>query len=231
MTVAARPEREPCIIRPDAIGLDLDGTLVDSAPDIAWSANLTLRELGLPALAEEAVRRMIGDGIDTLLQRCLEASLGRAVAEPEFAGARPIMLRHYRNNIFNRGEVYPGVTTAMARWRAAGLPLFCITNKVSALTGPLLRACGLGEFLDGCYCADQKADRKPAPTLILRCIADLGIEPSRFLMIGDSSHDVLAARAAGSPAVAVNYGYGAAAGLEAAAPQALIDRLDNLVFD
>ena len=229
MAVAAQPERAR-VARPDAIGLDLDGTLVDSAPDIAWSANLTLLELGFPALAEQEVRQMIGDGIDTLLQRCLEASLGRAADESELARARPVLLSHYRDNIFNRGAVYPGVETAIRRWHSAGISLACITNKASALTAPLLRACGLGEFIDAVFCADRRADRKPAPNLLLQCQVELAIEPSRFLMIGDSNHDLLAARAAGSPAVAVSYGYCTIARLEAAAPQCIIDRMDNLYF-
>ena len=231
MTAAAQPDRAARITRPDAIGLDLDGTLVDSAPDIAWSANLTLRELGLPALAGEEIRGMIGDGIDTLLQRCLEASLGRPAEVPELAGAKPVLLRHYRDNLFNRGALYPGVRAALARWQAAGIPLACITNKASAFTGPLLSASGIADFIDAFYCADRREDRKPAPTLIQKCLADLGVEPSRFLMIGDSSHDVLAAKAAGCTAVAVNYGYCAPARLEAAAPQFIIDQLDNLLFD
>jgi phosphoglycolate phosphatase len=239
------PDPASVLQRPRAIGLDLDGTLVDSAPDIAHAANLTLAELGLPVLAPARIRGMIGDGIDALLERCLAAACaddgagadadapgerGTATeAAALFQAARPVLQRHYAQHVYERGHIFPGVLEALRRWCDEGIALVCITNKASRFALPLLQRSGLWPYLEACYCADLPEERKPAPVLINRCLLERGLAPEELLLIGDSCHDLSAASAAGCPSVAVSYGYGDATRL-AAAGRPVLARLDDLAF-
>jgi phosphoglycolate phosphatase len=211
-----------------AIALDLDGTLVDSAPDLAAAANATLAELDLGPLAEQRVRRMIGDGIDTLIERCLGAA-GADIGDPALlARARGRMRQHYAAAVFERSRLYPGVREALAHWRARGVILACVTNKASALAAPLLERAGLAALLDHLYCADEREQRKPSPVLLQRFLDETRVAADACVMIGDSVHDMGAARAAGVAAVAVAYGYGDPFAEPAAAPACTVARLDAL---
>jgi phosphoglycolate phosphatase len=197
---AARPLR--------SIAIDLDGTLVDSAPDLAAAVNATLAGMKLRLLPEPLIRSMIGDGIDTLLARAMQASLGRPPARSELDRARPAMREQYAAAIFKRGCIYEGVRETLSGWRENGLKLACVTNKASTLTGPLLAQAGLDDYFDAVFCADLAEERKPDPCLLLRVLAEFQHEPEQSLMIGDSSHDVHAAQRAGMDVIAVSYGYG-----------------------
>lgn len=220
---------EPAVGKVTAIALDLDGTLVDSAPDLAAAANNTLQAMGLGRLAEAQVRAMIGDGLDVLLQRCLQATLEREPELDELSLGREMMRGFYGEEVFRRGRVYPGVQVALERWQRHGLLLACVTNKASKFTRPLLRDAGLDCYFSAPYCADEPGQRKPSPTLLLQFMREHAVEPSGCVMIGDSVHDMMAAHAAGVRAVAVTYGYGKpqAAGRS---PWRTADRLDELAL-
>ncbi|MEQ8515773.1 MAG: HAD-IIIA family hydrolase [Chromatocurvus sp.] len=212
----------------EAIAVDLDGTLVDSLPDLARAANHTLSRRGLSPLHEDEVRGMIGDGIDTLLYRCLQRSLGRDPERRELEEAIPVMRGHYADHVFEHSCIYPGVLEALADWQGRGIRLACVTNKASVLTRPLLQGAGLQAFFESVQCADYSAERKPAPTMLLRLLAEFAIDPTRCAMIGDSTHDIGAARAAGMIAVGVDYGYGNPHGEPRIAPDVTLSRLDQL---
>lgn len=199
---------EPQSLGLEAIAIDLDGTLVDSLPDLARAANYTLAQRGLSPLDEGTVRGMIGDGIDTLLLRCLQRALGRDPETAELVAAIPEMREFYAGHVFEHSRIYPGVLAALKQWRERDIRLACVTNKASELTLPLLRGAGLDGFFEAVYCADVPADRKPAPAMLLRLLAEHRIAPARCAMIGDSSHDIHAAQAAGVLAIGVDYGYG-----------------------
>jgi len=190
-----------------AVAFDLDGTLVDSAPDLAAAANGMLAALGLRTLPVERVAAAIGEGIDALVVRTLTESAGRAPGADEIAAAASRFREIYAANVFRASRVYPGVKEGLERLAARGLPLGCITNKASRFAKALLREAGLAPWLTFVECAETPGQRKPAPDLLLKACGGLGIAPPGLLYVGDSALDVAAARAAGCPVVMVAYGY------------------------
>ncbi len=219
---------EPQSLGLEAIAIDLDGTLVDSLPDLACAANYTLAQRGLAPLDESTVRGMIGDGIDTLLLRCLHRALGRDPETAELVAAIPEMREFYGSHVFEHSRVYPGVLVALEQWRERGIRLACVTNKASELTLPLLQGAGLDGYFEAVYCADTPAERKPAPVMLLRLLAELEIAPARCAMIGDSIHDIHAAQAAGILAIGVDYGYGDPGAGRDPPEQMLLSSLEHL---
>jgi phosphoglycolate phosphatase len=190
-----------------AIAFDLDGTLVDSAPDLARAANRMLAALGHGALPEERVAAAIGDGIDALVASTLAEATGAQADERALAHASRLFRDLYAERVFEASRVYPGVREGLAALAARGLPLGCITNKASRFTRALLEKAGLAQWLAFVECADALEQRKPAPYLLLKACRDLEIAPRELLFVGDSALDVASARAAGCPVVIVDYGY------------------------
>ena len=192
---------------PHAILFDLDGTLLDSAPDLAAAANAMLAELGLPARDPAVIATYIGKGIPKLVERTLTGSLD-AVADPVlFARALPIYERYYAEESGRRSVTFPRVIEGLCALRDAGLPLACITNKAERFTLDLLRRTGLDGFFPVVVCGDTVARKKPDPEPVLTACARLNVRPADALMIGDSANDCQAARAAGCPVWCVPYGY------------------------
>jgi phosphoglycolate phosphatase len=192
-----------------AVAFDLDGTLIDTMGDLAASVNLMLGMLGAKELPEDRVRALVGNGVETLVQRALNESVGDSAAHAaQRSAALALFRRIYGQGLFKHSKVYPGVVDALRSLSEAGLALCCITNKDSAFAEPLLRAAGLAGFLSFTLCADRAEDRKPSPNMLLAACSRLGITPAEMLYVGDSSMDIAAARAAGSPVIAVSYGYG-----------------------
>ncbi len=190
-----------------AAAFDLDGTLVDSAPDLAAAANAMLKALGNRRLAEYRITALIGDGVDRLVEGVLTTSLRRAPAPAALAAAGTLFRRIYAERLFDRSRVYPGVVQGLGALRKAGIRLCCVTNKHSAFTAPLLDAAGLARRFAFALCADRAEERKPKPDLLLAACARFGIAPAELLYVGDSRADIGAARAAGCPVAAVDYGY------------------------
>ncbi|HET9044214.1 MAG TPA: phosphoglycolate phosphatase [Burkholderiales bacterium] len=190
-----------------AVLFDLDGTLLDSAPDLAAAANAMLAELGLPARDPAVIATYIGKGIPKLVERTLTGSLD-AVADPVlFARALPIYERYYAKESGRRSVPFPRVFEGLCALRDAGLPLACITNKAERFTLDLLRRTGLDGFFPVVVCGDTVARKKPDPEPVLTACARLNVRPADALMIGDSANDCQAARAAGCPVWCVPYGY------------------------
>jgi phosphoglycolate phosphatase len=192
-----------------AVAFDLDGTLIDTMGDLAASVNLMLGMLGAKELPESRVRALVGNGVETLVQRALTESVGSSATHAaQRSAALALFRRVYGQNFFKHSKVYPGVTETLRALSEAGLALCCITNKDSAFAEPLLKAAGLSEYLNFTLCADRAEDRKPSPNMLQAACSRLGIAPAEMLYVGDSSMDVAAARAACSPVIAVSYGYG-----------------------
>ena len=189
-----------------AVLLDLDGTLLDTAPDIAAAANAMLAEHGLAPLPAVTVRDFIGSGIPKLVERCLQAS-GVALSSAKLDAALRSFARQYGRFNGNAAEPFPGVVQAMARMRAEKLRLACVTNKASAFTLPLLERSALAPLLDVIVTADQVGRRKPDPEPFLQACRTLGVAPADAAVIGDSANDAEGARAAGCPVLLVSYGY------------------------
>ncbi len=190
-----------------AVAFDLDGTLIDTLPDLHESANRTLRDLGRDAVAESTVRDYVGDGVDRLVKRLLAAACD---AEPDsmlFARGRALFYRHYAQILTRASRPFPGVMEAIDRMRAHGLKLACVTNKAEAFTRPLLDDVGLSSSLDLIVAGDTLSRRKPDPLPLAYCAQQFGVPAARLLMVGDSSNDTAAARAASCPVFCVAHGY------------------------
>jgi phosphoglycolate phosphatase len=190
-----------------AILFDLDGTLLDSAPDLAAAANAMLAELGLPARDPAVIATYIGKGIPKLVERTLAGSLDAAANPVLFARALPIYERYYAEESGRRAVPFPGVIEGLRALRDAGLPLACITNKAERFTLDLLQRTGLDGFFPVVVCGDTVVRKKPDPEPVLTACARLDVRPVDALMIGDSANDCEAARAAGCPVWCVPYGY------------------------
>jgi len=223
-----RSAAAPFVDRFRAVAFDLDGTLVDSAPDLAAAANGMLAAMGLRSLPDERVAAAIGDGIDALIARTLAESAGGEPAPEALAAAGRRFREIYAANVFRASRVYPGVREGLERLAARGVPLGCITNKASRFTTALLHEAGLAGWLSFVECADTPEQRKPAPYLLLKACDDLGIAPSQLLYVGDSALDVAAARAAGCPVVMVAYGYHRASPAAESGADAVIASLAEL---
>ena len=192
-----------------AVAFDLDGTLIDTMGDLSASVNLMLGMLGAPELSEARIRSLVGNGVETLVVRALNDSVGASATHAaQRSAALALFRRLYGQGLYKRSQVYPGVVDTLQSLSNAGISLCCITNKDSAFAEPLLRQAGLSEYLSFTLCADRAEDRKPSPNMLLAACSRLGITPAEMLYVGDSSMDIAAARAAGSPVIAVNYGYG-----------------------
>jgi phosphoglycolate phosphatase len=189
-----------------AVLLDLDGTLLDTAPDIATAANAMLDQLGRRALSEARIVDFIGQGIANLVRRVL-AETGGAAPDATFAQALGRFEAAYLTHVADRSRPYPGVVEGLERLRAAGMPLGCVTNKASRFTLPLLEATGLRAYFGAVVSGDQVACKKPAPDALLAAAGALGVAARESWVIGDSANDVKAARAAGCPVAVVPYGY------------------------
>lgn len=190
-----------------AVLLDLDGTLLDTAPEIAAAAADMLSELGLDPVDPLRVREFIGKGIPHLVRRTLEASLGRAPDERRVGSAMEGFFFHYAKRNGCMSKPYPGVLEGITELRAKGFALACVTNKTAQFTIPLLEATGLAGFFPVVVSGDTMPKKKPAPDPLLEACRRLGIPALEALMIGDSRNDALAARAAGCPVLLVPYGY------------------------
>ncbi len=210
------------------MAFDLDGTLVDSAPDLAAAANAMLVALGERPLPEERIAAAIGDGIDVLVQRALAESAGRAPGEGRLAPARALFRDEYAKRVFSASRVFEGVREGLAMLARRGIPLGCITNKHSRFTTALLEKAGLAQHLDFVLCADAPEQRKPAPYLLLEACRRLGIAPAELLFVGDSGLDVAAARAARCPVVLVAYGYNRGVAPADAGADAIVNDITQL---
>lgn len=190
-----------------AVLLDLDGTLLDTAPEIAASAADMLVELGLEPVPAAAVRGFIGQGIPSLVRRTLEASLGLKVDERRIGSGIESFFFHYEKRNGRLATAYPGVREGLTTLHTSGFALACVTNKAAQFTTPLLKATGLEPFFSAVISGDTTARKKPAPDPILAACIRLGVTPAAALMVGDSTNDALAARSAGCAILLVPYGY------------------------
>lgn len=190
-----------------AILFDLDGTLIDTAPDIAAAVDATLRELERPPIDDAQVRSYIGRGVDVLLHRVLTRERNGRAAADEHARARARFLEHYAAHNGRTAKVYPGVREGIAHAHRLGLSMCCVTNKLQGFSEALLALAGLDRDFAFVQGGDALPKTKPDPLPLLHAAARLGVAPRQCLMIGDSSNDARAARAAGMPVVLVGYGY------------------------
>jgi phosphoglycolate phosphatase len=202
----ARPPKDfPLPVK--AVLFDLDGTLLDTAPDLVTAANAMLGELALPALDAQSIKNFIGGGIATLVKRTLAASLESEPDAQLLERAMPLYEKHYAKVMLNQTRPFAGVVEGLQAMRAQGLRLACVTNKAERFTRPLLGATGLLDFFELLVCGDSLPKKKPDPLPLRHACAHFGVEPREVLLIGDSPLDTQAARAAGCHIFCVPYGY------------------------
>jgi len=206
--------------------VDLDGTLVDTVGDFDVALNAMLGEHGLPRVDRAFIERTVGKGSEHLI-RC---TLAEVDADPNlYEPAWQAYQRHYESINGQHSVVYPGVVEGLRRLVDAGWALACLTNKPGAFAKPLLAAKGLDGYFSQVFGGDAFARKKPDPLPLLQTCLALGSLPGRTLMVGDSSNDAQAARAAGCPVVLVSYGYNHGLPVAGVGADAVIDRLDALV--
>ncbi len=209
----------------EAAIVDLDGTMVDTVGDFEVALRLALADLGWPPVDRAFIARTVGKGSEHLLVRTL-AEVGAPATLYDQAWAR--YQHHYLAVNGQHSRVFDGVVEGLQALRAAGLRLACLTNKPTSFARPLLALKGLDGFFEQAFGGDAFTRKKPDPLPLLETCKALGSAPSRTLMVGDSSNDATAARAAGCPVVLVSYGYNHGEPVAAAGADLVIDRLDQL---
>ena len=188
--------------------LDLDGTLLDTAPDLAMAANAMRIELGMTPLREDIVATFVGRGMENLVRRVLAGSLlGPDEPAQDISGPLACFRRHYHAVNGDRARIFEGTLEGLQAMRANGLELAVLTNKPTEFTVPLLEQTGLRGFFSAIVCGDTCEQKKPHPMPVLHACRLLGVQAAEAVVIGDSFNDALAARAAGCPVLVVPYGY------------------------
>ncbi|MBA3696862.1 MAG: phosphoglycolate phosphatase [Methylotenera sp.] len=213
-----------------AVMIDLDGTLIHTAPEIARAANHMLAAMDRPVLAAKQIQGYIGEGAITLIKRCLT---GHLTAEPDadlLAKAQNLFFDAYAQ-VVAESKPYPKVIEALQALKGAGMHLACVTNKPAAFTKPLLEKSGLAQYFDFVVSGDTLKKKKPEPDQIFYICEKFGISVQEAVLIGDSKTDIQAARNAGCYIFTVPYGYNQGYSIEINTVDALIDHLgDTLRF-
>jgi phosphoglycolate phosphatase len=205
--------------------VDLDGTMIDTVGDFEAALGLALADLGWPPVGRGFISLTVGKGSEYLLQRTL-AEVGAPASLYDAAWER--YQHHYVAINGQHSAVFPGVVEGLQALRARGLRLACITNKPNSFARPLVALKGLSGYFDFVFGGDAFPRKKPDPMPLIEACKALGSVTERTLMVGDSSNDAAAARAAGCPVVLVSYGYNHGEPIAAAGADAVIDRIDQL---
>lgn len=217
---------------PAAVLFDLDGTLVDSVPDLADAIDRMLRRMGQEPVGETAVRQWVGNGAQVLVKRALARHLdisGLKINNAVFEHAYELFLSYYAERTVERSELYPGVKTLLDALKADGVPMAVVTNKPLRFTEPMLVKLGLNAYFDCVLGGDSLEEKKPAPLPLQHAMQQLGTTPETTLMVGDSVNDLEAARAAGCPVVCVPYGYNHGQNIADSKPDLMVEQLDKLL--
>ena len=216
------------IKKPEMILIDVDGTLVDSVPDLAYCVDEMMKKLGMPEHGEEKVRNWVGNGVERLCRRAL---IGQLDGEPDdalFEKAYPIFLELYAENTSKRSCLYPGVEEGLDYLQAQGYKLGCVTNKAAEFTHPLLKDLGVFDRFEIVISGDTLPKKKPDPLPLLHGAEHFGVKPENAMMLGDSMSDVKAARAAGFQIICMSYGYNHGEDIRDYNPDAVIDSMAEL---
>jgi len=216
------------IRKPEMILIDVDGTLVDSVPDLAYCVNAMLKQLVMPECDEQSIRHWVGNGVERLVKRGLINTLDGEPDEALYQKALPIFRDLYALNTSVRSHLYDGVPEGLEYIKNAGYRLGCVTNKASEFTLPIMRDLGIADYFEVTICGDDTPRKKPDPLPLLTACERLAVKPEHSLMIGDSQSDVKAARAAGFSIICLSYGYNHGEDIRDFNPDAVIDSFTEL---
>ncbi len=216
------------IRRPELVLIDLDGTLVDSVPDLAWCVDEMMRRLDMPERGEPAVRNWIGNGVERLVRRALVNAYEGEPDDALFEKAFPVFMALYQENVCVHSSVFPGIREGIAWLESEGIKLGVVTNKAASFTEPLLEKLGLRGHFGIVVSGDTLEHKKPHPAPLLHAADHYSVEPAACLMVGDSMHDVDAARAAGFQVACVTYGYNHGMDIREAGADAVINSLEQI---
>jgi len=216
------------LIKPVMVLIDVDGTLVDSVPDLAYCVDRMMEQLDMPVRGEQAVRQWVGNGVERLVRRALINQLDGEPEDALFEKAMPIFMDLYAENTSGRSSLYPGVAEGIAYLKQAGFRLGCVTNKAEQFTVPLLKDLGIYDNFEVVVSGDTLPKKKPDPMPLLHAAELMGVKAEQSMMLGDSMSDVKAARAAGFQIVCMSYGYNHGIDIRDSNPDAVIDSMTEL---
>lgn len=210
-----------------AVLIDLDGTLLDTAADLAEAVNRMLADLGRAPLSAAQVSTYVGKGSEVLVHRALTGHLDGRATEAEHQSALTIFLSHYAQTNGQFARPYPGVREGLVAMSQAGLRLACVTNKPQSFADPLLHGQGLAHYFEFVQGGDALPHKKPDPRPLLHAAQRLGAPPALTVAIGDSLNDAQAARAAGMAVFLVPYGYNEGVEVQSLEVDAIVDSLKS----
>lgn len=214
--------------KPQMVLIDVDGTLVDSVPDLAYCVDEMRKHLDMPEHGEDRVREWVGNGVERLVRRAL---IGKLEGEPDeelYEKAFPVFMELYAENTSKRSHLYPGVQEGLDYLKSEGYKLGCVTNKAAQFTEPLLKDLGVFDYFITVISGDTLPKKKPDPMPLLHAAEIFGVTPAQSMMIGDSISDVKAARAAGFQIICMTYGYNHGVDIRDANPDAVMDSMAEL---
>jgi len=213
---------------PKLIMIDVDGTLVDSVPDLAYCVDELMVIMGREKWGEAKVRHWVGNGVPKLVERSLTGELEGEVNQDDFDKAYPIFLDLYATNTSGRSCLYDGVKAGLKHLKSQGYTVGCVTNKAEQFTHPLLKDLGIFDEFEIVISGDTLEKKKPDPLPLLHAAKHFGIDPKEALMLGDSISDVKASRAAGFDIICMSYGYNHGVDIRHSNPDLVIDSMAEL---
>jgi len=216
------------IFQPKLVMIDVDGTLVDSVPDLAYCVDQMMITMCMPARGEERVRHWVGNGVPRLVERALTGELDEFPSQEEFDRAYPIFLELYAQNSSVRSTLYEGVMEGLDYLKSKGFLLGCVTNKAEQFTLPLLNSLGIIDYFGIVISGDTLEKKKPDPLPLIHGANFFNINPNECLMLGDSVSDVKAARAASFQIICMSYGYNHGNNIADENPDLVIDSMKQL---
>lgn len=208
--------------------IDLDGTLINTAPDLADCVNIMLERMGRDPWPLDKVSGWIGNGVSRLVKRALTDSMDGEPDSDDYEKGYALFLEAYGENVSAKSRPYDGVVAGLEKLKDMGFRLACVTNKAESFTLPLLADLELDEYFELVVSGDSLPRKKPDPLPLTHACEYFGITPDQGILVGDSANDVKAAIAAGMPVICVNYGYNQGVDLTTLQTQGVIDSLEKL---
>ena len=215
-------------LKPKLVMIDVDGTLVDSVPDLAYCVDQMMLSLDMPVRGEETVRHWVGNGVPRLVERALTGELDGSPSKEAFEKAYPIFLDLYAQNSSVRSTLYEGVMEGLDYLKSKDYLLGCVTNKAEQFTLPLLQSLGIIDYFGIVISGDTLEKKKPDPLPLIHGANFFNIKTNECLMLGDSVSDVKAARAASFQIICMSYGYNHGNNIADENPDLVIDSMAQL---